>query len=223
MSSRVVYRLGAAALLISAPIGLLGHLLLHPPEHGVEDMLSPMWTPAHALIAAWMVFVLLGLPAFHGRQALRAGRIGLTGYVGVMVAGILLVGAALFEALAFPVFAATSGYHPLAALDGPLLGGAFGIVQSVTGTILGIALLLIAIGTWRAAVFGRSSAFAFAAAGVGVLSFPLWLALDLPLGIGITLAVTTLALAWPGWQMLAFAGLSSSDVRNGIKAERVSG
>ena len=223
MSSGALYRLGGAALLVSAPIGLLGHLLLHPPEHRLEDMLSPMWTPAHALIGAWMVFVLLGLPAFYGPQALRAGRIGLAGYVGVMVAGTLLVGAAEFEALALPVFAATTGYQPLAALDGPFLGGALGILQSITGTLLGIALLLLAIGTWRAAVFGRSSASAFAAAGVGVLSFPLWLALDLPLGIGITLAVTTLALAWPGWQLLAVAGLSSSDFRAEVKAEPVSG
>ncbi len=106
MSSATLFRLSGLALLLVAPIGVLGHVILHPPGHQLEHMNSPMWVPAHSLILISFLLILFGLAGLYACQSHRAGELGLVGFVLAVLSLTVSVTTMVFEVFVVPVLAA---------------------------------------------------------------------------------------------------------------------
>lgn len=153
MSSSTLFRLSGLALLIALPLQIAG-FVLHPPGERVADVLQPLYGPAHlVLFASWM-FVLLGLTGFYAKQAHRAGVLGFVGVVGVVFAAAYHFYLLLYEAYATVALAQNEATRALIS-DGPLAHGADALGPLGLASILVFPLLGIA--TVRAGIFPRLS------------------------------------------------------------------
>src|SRR5919204_4883600 len=145
MSSATLYRLCGLALLLSVPIGLLGHVVVHPPGHTLETMAGERWVPAHSLILAQALLLLLGLPGLYARVARCAGWVGLVGFVLMFLGTTSGVSTMVYEVFVIPVLVADPTYQPLLLPGGPVVGGPLGVYQLAVGGII-FALGSIALG-----------------------------------------------------------------------------
>lgn len=80
-----LYQWSGLALVAALPLQVAG-FLLHPPSEQVRHLSSSAYGPAHVVLFASWVLVMLGLPGLYARQAHRAGRLGLVGFVVTMIA-----------------------------------------------------------------------------------------------------------------------------------------
>src|SRR5260370_19388850 len=174
MSSATLFRLSGLALLLVAPIGVRGHVILHPPGHQLEHMNSPMWVPAHSLILISFLLILFGLAGLYARQSHRAGELGLVGFVLAVLSLPVSATTLVFEVFVVPVLAANPSYQQLAMPEGPLLGGPLGALRFLGTTSFVVAFFLL-----------------------GVAALVLVLIVPVPgILIGVGLALTSVALLW---------------------------
>jgi hypothetical protein len=199
MSPMNLYRLCGFALLLSVPIGLLGHVIVHPPGHSLENMASARWIPAHSLILAQAFLLLLGLPGLYVRQASNAGVLGLAGFVLTFLGVTSGVSTMVYEVFVIPVLVADPTYQSLLALNGPVTGGPFGVYQTVLGGyIFAWGAILFGAATIRAGVLPRAVGVSLAIVGVA------FLVLRVPVPVPILLlglVLFCLGFAWPGWTL----------------------
>jgi hypothetical protein len=200
MASATLFRLSGLALLLVAPIGVLGHVILHPPGHQLDHMNSPIWVPAHSLILISFLLILFGLAGLYARQSHRAGELGLVGFVLAVLSLTVSVTTMVFEVFVVPVLAANPSYQLLAMPEGPLLGGALGTLRFLGTTSFVVAFFLLGVATIRASVLPRSSGLSL----IAVAALVLVLIVPVPgILIGVGLALTSVALLWPGWALFA--------------------
>jgi len=203
-------------LLLVAPIGVFGHVILHPPGHQLDHMNSPMWVPAHSLILVSFCLILLGLVGLYARQSHRAGELVLVGFVLAVLSVTVSVTTMVFEVFVVPVLAANPSYQQLAMSEGPLLGGPLGALRFLGTTSFVVAFFLLGIATIRAGVLPRSSGLSL----VAVAALVLVLIVPVPgILIGVGLALTSVALLWPGWAL--FAGRGSRAARASARVGRI--
>lgn len=175
MSSKTLFRLSGVALLIALPLQVLG-FALHPPGEQVEDVLTPLYAPAHLVVFASWVLALLGLTGFYARQAHRAGALGLAGFAATVFAAAYHFYLLLYEAYATPLLAQEPATRALIG-DGPLAHGAGALGPLAFLPIL--AFPLFGIATVRAGVLPLAAGWLqIASLPVFFLSFAL-----VPLGV----------------------------------------
>lgn len=157
MSSGVL-RIGAIASVLAGVL-LIGGFALHPAGEDATYGTDPLWVPAHALL--WLAFTLavLGWTAVYTPQAAKAGRLGITAFV------LIILG----NSLTSWIFSSDVTFVPVIAAESPQL---FGKIFSSSHIAIGLASVL----TWVAGniLFGVS----IVRAGV----FPRWTGVLLAIG-----------------------------------------
>ena len=147
MSTRTLYRLSGAILLLGGGIAIIGHLLQIPSDPG-----TPLWVPGTWLALGGSLLVGLGWPAIYLRQAAQAGRLGLAGFVLAFLALLIVVGIGTFDAFVSPVLASSASTRPLA--DGEAIPALLGFLV-LAALLQMVGPLLFGIATLRAHVFLR--------------------------------------------------------------------
>jgi hypothetical protein len=218
VSTTSLNRLCGLALMAALPLFLAGEFI-HPPSEEIRYLVLPTYPIAHALDLAAFLLLLLAVPGLYARQAGRAGRLGLAGFILTMLflagSGELL----LWEAFGAPRLAAdpaTSylvvsvppGHAALAGATGMMANGALGAIGRY-GALTALTVLgpiLFGVATWRARVYPR---------WVGILQIgsilfiPLFLLIQAGLGrlgffnadlsvIGLGYGTALLGYAWGG-------------------------
>lgn len=121
----------------------LGYSYISHPQHMPPDVIaSSKWVLIHILFAVSLVLGLLGTTALYTVTALRAGRLGLTGYVMLFIGMMMIFGLDYYEILIAP-FLATN--YP-AVINDHGAGDAMGMVAfafPLSGllTVVGYALM----------------------------------------------------------------------------------
>jgi len=139
MSSTTLYRLSGIVLLIGGVFAIIGALLEAPSAPGTS-----LWIPGTWFSLVGSLLILLGWPALYLRQADKAGRLGLLGFVLSFLALLILgIGFGTIDTFVSQVLAG-EGSMP-AMLGFELLGG----------LLLVVGPLLFGIATLRARVFPR--------------------------------------------------------------------
>ena len=141
MTVLLFIRAGGLLMIIS---GLaLGYSYISHPQHMPPDVIaSSKWVLIHVLFALSLVLGLLGTTALYTVTALRAGRLGLTGYVMLFIGMMMIFGLDYYEILIAP-FLATN--YPAVIIDHGA-GDAMGMVAyafplSGLMTVVGYALM----------------------------------------------------------------------------------
>lgn len=149
-----LYRWSGGALVAALPLQLAG-FLLHPPSEQVEHITSSMYGPAHVVLFASWVLIMVGLPGLYARQANRAGRLGLAGFVITMVAIAYHLYLTLYEGFAVPVMADDPATRALLGPDQPLAHGA-GALGPVAFLLM-VGFPVLGLATLRARVLPRAT------------------------------------------------------------------
>ena len=221
MSTALINRLCGIALMAALPIFLAGEFM-HPSSESVHDLLLPTQVPAHVLDLGAFILLLVAMPGFYAHQALRAGRLGLLGFVLTM---LYIAGTAqllVWEAFGSPRLAAdpATSYlvvpmspttHGLLGATGSMANGPVGFVGRfmVLAPLTLLAPIIFGIATWRARVYPRWAGI-FQIASVVLL--PLFIgiqALTSRLGfsnqvlgvIGLSVGAVLLGYAWGGYDL----------------------
>jgi len=141
MTVLLFIRAGGLLMIIS---GLaLGYSYISHPQHMPPDVIaSSSWILIHTLFAVSLLLGLLGTTALYAVTALRAGRLGLTGYVMLFIGMVMIFGLDYYEILIAPFLAIN---YPTVISDHGA-GDAMGMVAFVfplSGllTVVGYALL----------------------------------------------------------------------------------
>lgn len=177
MSPLTLYRLSGLALIISAPLALVGRIL-HPPNHGLDYQTSPAWLPAHGLLVLSFWLTLVGLPGLYARLAGRAGTLGLAAF---LLCWMSVTGALInqyHEALVTPILATSPAGSSLSAEGASLQYAPFGALGAVRGPLTVLGYLLFGWVAWRAGLGPRWGAallivggLIYLASGLGEIVF----------------------------------------------------
>ncbi len=201
MAVRSLTRWSGLALLLSGLSSMIV-ALLHPNNYALNGVLDPFWRPAHIVEGLASLLMVLGLVGLHLRQAEKAGRLGLIGFILALFGSAALVNTAmLFEAYVFPYLASQQA-APKSALDlidpaGPLTGAL--LVETVSSVVSGLGWFLISLATLRAGVLPRWAGWlligGIVLASVSFLTPGLWFFLN------TSSAVFGIGLAWLGYAL----------------------
>jgi hypothetical protein len=167
MTTTFLYRLCGVALMAALPLWVAGEFF-HPPSEDIRYLVLPTYPLAHILDLAGFLLVLLAMPGLYAYQAVRAGRLGLAGFVLTM---LFLAGSSellMWEAFGAPrlasdpatsylVFPMQPGSAAPVGATSMMAAGALGFVGRfyVLGTITLAAPIVFGIATWRARVYPR--------------------------------------------------------------------
>ncbi len=139
MSSTTLYRLSGIVVLLGGVFAIIGALLEAPSAPG-----TPLWIPGTWFSLGGSLLILLGWPGLYLRQAGKAGRLGLLGFVLSFVALLILgIGFGTIDTFVSQVLAGEGSMPALLGFE--LLGG----------LLLVVGPLLFGIATLRASVFPR--------------------------------------------------------------------
>ena len=204
MSSSLLFRLAGWSLSVGSVVYIVltlgGDIAL---GQGPQHFTSPLYAPISSLQAVAGLAIVLGLTGHYARQHEPAGKLGLVGFVPLLVSITLYAFALpLMSAIIFSWLAEQPATrHALEGNNGP--GGLF--VFFIVSTLLNlVGIICYGIATWRAGIFSKAAAGVLLAgsllAGIGFIvgisspNLPAWVS-DLPGQIFIA------ALAWLGFQL----------------------
>jgi hypothetical protein len=125
-----VLRIGAIASVVAGVL-LIAGFALHPAGEDATHGTDPLWVPAHGLLWLAFTFALLGWIAVYTAQATKAGWLGITAFVMII----------LGTSLASWIFSSDVTFVPVIAAEAPEL---FGKIFSTSHIAIGIASVL----TW---------------------------------------------------------------------------
>ena len=192
------HRLGATAALLGGLLMGLG-MATHPDEANPTALADARWGPAHWLIMAAALLMLLALPRIYDRYLAGDGALGVLAYALLMIGHGILAGLALMEAAVVAPLAARPEWAAAVAEDGPIMSGLLGTVLPVMIGALLVGSLLFGWPAWKGGRMPRAAALLVGLGGTGAslsppLPYPVSPIAGLLLGLG---------LAWIGWLMLA--------------------
>ena len=193
---------GLSAMIAGICYVLVG--IFHP-ANVPASVTSTRWEIVHVIACAMSFFALLGLAGLYARQAVKAGWLGLAGYILFSAWFVLIMGFSFVEAAILPHVANTTPALVQAWMgmfNGPAGTfdlGALPTIWTLTAPLYILGGLLFGIATFRAGILPRWAgallALATAAAPIGVLlpnaSQP---KTAIPVGV---------ALAWLGYALWA--------------------
>lgn len=163
MSFTTLSRLGGIALVLGGLLQVAG-FVLHPGGTDPSRYTATLWLPANLLILVGALLVALGLPMMYARQAERAGKLGLIGFVltflVVLMFNLVLGGS---ETFLLPALAADPSAHSLLAAGPPASEGRF-ILLALLFELVGS--ITYGIATLRAGVYPRVVGILFLAVPV---------------------------------------------------------
>ncbi|MFN0026485.1 MAG: hypothetical protein ACKV2O_04755 [Acidimicrobiales bacterium] len=159
--------------MMALPLQIVG-FALHPASERVEHVTSVLYGPSHVTLFCSWLLVTLGLPALYARQASRAGRLGLVGFIMSVAAVSYHVYLTLYEGFAVPAMAAEPPTRALLGNGAPLAHGAGAL--GPLATVLMLAWPLFGIATLRAGVLPA------AAGWLQVAAIPIFIAMAAGLG-----------------------------------------
>jgi hypothetical protein len=151
MPISTLFRLSGLALVLAAPLWVAG-MVIHPRTSELADVLDSSQALSHAILAAAMALVLIGLPGLYAHHAGRSGVLGLVGFILMMLFAAYQVYMLLYEA--GPVAALSSDpaaerlFAPGGIVGQGTLRNWFGPVTLTAPIVYGVALL-------RAGVYSR--------------------------------------------------------------------
>lgn len=199
VSAAALLRLCGAGLVLSGVLGILGHLVIHPPGHGLEYQQSPSWVFAHTLAMLSFLLGAVGVLGLYVRVKDRAGVLGL------VVTALMFLGFSFHamrmadEAFQVPVIA-RGNTADLTAPGGPLTGAPFlgpaGTVRNLVQSagLLGFSALMLWVG------FARRGATVMLLASIVTVVWVLFVGAGGPV-TGIGLVVLKLGLGWMGYRL----------------------
>lgn len=110
---------------------------LHPTGEDLTNAIHPLWVPAHAVLWAAFTVALLGWVGVYLVQASRAGRLGVAGFVVVMLGTSLASWIFSSDVTYVPVIAARSPeLFPSIFSPGHVMIGAGSVLTWVLGAVL---------------------------------------------------------------------------------------
>jgi hypothetical protein len=181
------FRWSGWLLLIGAVVYIVGSLL------GLDVELGPVATNTLlAFLVVGAILVMVGLPAFYRKQAKQVGRLGLCGFIALLLADVVLgIVANIYFAVGSAAASSAGSAQPSPLFLVIVLGGA------VLGLIGG---LLFGVTTIRAHIFPAAIGWLLIVAGVLSLTFVLPLPDGMTMIVGtITQVVLFLAFGWMGY------------------------
>ena len=200
-SANLIRLAGLSALIGGVCYVLVG--VFHPPNVPAS-VFSTRWETVHVIACAMSFFALLGLAGIYARQAVKAGWLGLIGFVLLSFWFVLIMGFSFVEAFILP--------HPGTVTPAFIVGwmgmfngdpspvnlGALPTVWTLSGPVYILGGLLFGIATYRARILPRGAAVLLA---LGTVLAPLAKALSLSAVPKIAIPVG-LALAWLGYALM---------------------
>jgi hypothetical protein len=191
---------------LSALLGGLCYVFvgIFHPANLPASVTTTRWATVHVIACAMSFFAVLGLAGIYARQAVKAGWLGLVGYVLLSLWFVLIMGFSFVEAFILPHVATATP----ALVDGWMKmfnGGTSKInlgvlptLWTLTAPIYILGGLLFGIATFRARILPRGAAVLLA---LGTVLAPL--AAPLSLAAMPKIAIPTgLALAWLGYALM---------------------
>lgn len=199
MTTDSLYRFSGYVLLCAGVVGTIGHVI-HPPGHGLVNVASSAWVPAHALILTSIVLAAIGVPALYARHHEQLGLLGLLGVILLAISFPLGAGTMMYEIFVVPNLVDVPSMQGNLAANGLVLTGPLQATILINFAALGIAFILMAIAVIRARVYSRFASMLMIVGGALLLATSEWFIL---VPIGITLAF--IGLAWDGWYLIETA------------------
>lgn len=147
MSTQALYRVAAAALVVSGVTLALG-LILHPAPPYAPTVTTARWAASHSL---WWIGSFAAMVGLVGLYLRWRGDVGLLGFLGTALAvlGLAVIASAMyFEAFIAP---SVAGRAPETFASYPAGGGWEGFLAGVvaSGALFGLGFLLLAIQVYR--------------------------------------------------------------------------
>jgi hypothetical protein len=200
-SANLIRLAGLSALIAGLCYVFVG--VFHP-ANVPASVTTTRWATVHVIACAMCFFGVLGLAGIYARQAVKAGWLGLIGYVLLSLWMVIVVGFSFVEAFILPHVAKATP----ALIDGwmKIFNGGTSTVNlgvlptlwTLTGVIYILGGLLFGIATFRAGVLPRGAAVLLA---LGTLLAPVGALLSLSAQPKIAIP-TGLALAWLGYALM---------------------
>lgn len=201
MSSRTLYQLSGAALIIGSLPLIVGYTVntyaFQNPSPG--DYMGSLYALTYLLIVFGLLFVAAGLPAMYVCQAKQAGKLGLIGMSLTFFALLLLMGNSLTTGVLFS-YVATVAPDLTHASFPPVLG----IIFPITLLMFTSGPILLGIATMRARVLARGTGLLLILSGIlNLVSLaPLADLVSESLQVA-TVILFALSLAWIGYALLS--------------------
>jgi hypothetical protein len=191
---------GLSALLAGICYVLVG--IFHP-ANALESVTTTRWAVVHVIACAVCFFGLLGLAGIYARQAVRAGWLGLVGFVMLSLWLVLIMGFSFVEAFVLPHLAIVTpsfveGWLGMFNDHASKINlGVLPTLWTLAGPLYILGGLLFGIATFSARILPRGAAVLLA---IGTALAPV--ARLLPLESQPKIAIPTgLALAWLGYAL----------------------
>lgn len=218
MSTRSLYRLSGVALVVGGLLSGLSYLLRPAVSAPVDLYTHPLFPVVSGLALAGALLLLLSLPGMYARQAARAGRLGLAGFL------LFSTGLAAFDVGSNALYnfiprylIENAGLVDWFVAEGGFesrLGGGFMIYFLVGFMAINLGTILYGIATFRARVYPRAAALLIA------LAIPVTFVLSAVPGIGDRPLVLLFAgLIWCGlWLCRGRSAVPSSAALSPVTA-----
>ena len=206
MSASQLIRIGALFLVIGGVLGLLGAILTPPNSLDLkEQVASPLFYPSNWLNLVSGLIAVIGFPAAYAVIAQRSGPIGFLGFLGIMLAGMLLpVSPSVLTLIMVPYLVTLPIPPPTVPDQGP---AGFMIYFTIAGVIALVGAVLFGIAIIRSGVFSRWPGYLLILAGLVniVINF-------LPNVPGFWGGILfNIALAWIGYELWRVASGSAPE------------
>ena len=201
MSSTTLYRASGLALLLGALLFIIGNVLstvLFSGNSTASQLSSAPFVTVSILSFIGSALLLLGLPGVVVRQTVRAGWLGLIGFVLIAFGGLLFTGFSVVSFLILPWLAVNA--PNLAAGNGPPASFAYFLVA---GVLLAVGGVLLGIATMRARVFPMWAGLLIIVGSVlNLVDFPLNGAISSIVSV-VSTVLFALGLGWLGYMLLS--------------------
>jgi hypothetical protein len=148
---------------LSALLGGMCYVLvgIFHPANIPSSVTTTRWEAVHVLACAMSFFGMLGLTGIYARQAVKAGWLGLVGYILLSAWLVLIMGFSFIEAFVLPHIATASPafvHAWMGMFNGP--AGTFDLgplpaIWTLTGPVYILGGLLFGIATFRAGILPR--------------------------------------------------------------------
>lgn len=188
---------GLAAILGGALLALT--MLFHPNDADPNAIGLTAWTPVHAVLIGAAILQLFGWVGLYRAQAETIGVLGFIGFALGFTGTALVVPALVVEAFVIPIIAPSAAGSVLLDPNGPLFGGALGILFLLMAVTFSLGAILFGIVTARANVLPRWAGIALLIGGPLLGFTP-----PLPtLAAQIGAALIGLCFVWAGYRLFA--------------------